>query len=58
MRRFSTQSASSWKSIVGVDADNCGHGDVDSGVPRVHQRAFAASCLRRRMLHAELQRRW
>ena len=41
--RFSAQSAASWKSIVVVDADCCSHGDVNSGVLRAHQRAFAAS---------------
>ena len=44
IRRFSTQSASSWKSVVVVGANHCSHGDVNSGVPRVHQRVFAA-CL-------------
>ena len=35
----------SWQGILVVDADRCSHADVDSGVPRAHRCAFAASLI-------------
>ena len=43
MRRISAQAATSWQSILVVDAVCCSYADVDSSVPRAHQRLLAAS---------------